>query len=396
MISNESCLKKGSKKFENVILFIACISIQFTSGQFLAFGLLLIYFFIKFFRVAQNKGVKLNIHHLLLVQLWFIIIISMVKFNQNTNIEFFIEFFWLLIGLIILSFVIVLKGLNSREVLDILVSTSTIMGIIIVTGYFLGFSINHLYSAPYAGTRLVGGLDGPNELAAFNLLPFTYSLNMIFYQKTRRKKYILNVIVTAFVIVLTWSRGGFAGLCLASVLSAIIYLRKHFKIKNIFKIFILALIIIVLIYSYVFPNFINIRKNASGRIGAVPLMIETIQKKPVFGWGLGTFNYNTELPNATPHNGYIFVLYAGGLLSFIFYSIFLYLILRRVIKQRDIIKFMILLTFLIQEMLFNHLIRGRVSFVFWILIVLIFCGDNLICLSGKNQKISISETHYKT
>ena len=105
-------------------------------------------FFIKFFRVAQNKGVKLNIHHLLLVQLWFIIIISMVKFNQNTNIEFFIEFFWLLIGLIILSFVIVLKGLNSREVLDILVSTSTIMGIIIVTGYFLGFSINHLYSAP--------------------------------------------------------------------------------------------------------------------------------------------------------------------------------------------------------------------------------------------------------
>jgi len=391
MICNERYLKITGKKYENLILFLACISIQCTSGQFLAFGLLIVYFFIKFVQVAQSKGVKLNINHLLLVLLWFIIIISLVKFNQNTNIEFFIEFFWLSIGLIILSFIIVLKWLNSKEILDILVSTSTIMGIIIVTGYFLGFSINHLFSAPYAGTRLVGGLDGPNELAAFNLLPFTYSLNMMLYQKKMRKKYILNVIVTAIVIVLTWSRGGFIGMCLALVISIIIYLRRHFRIKNILQFIILALIIVVLINSYVIPNFVNIRKNASGRLGAVPLMVETIKKRPVFGWGLGTFNENTELSNATPHNGYIFILYAGGILSFILYSIFLYLIFRRIIKQSDIIKFMLFLTFLIQEMLFNHLIRGRVSFVFWILVVLIFSGTNLICC--RKQKISVSEAH---
>ena len=85
--------------------------------------------------------------------------------------------------------------------------------------------------------------------------------------------------------------------------------------------------------------------------------------------------------------GYIFVLYAGGLLSFTFYSIFLYLILRRVIKQRDIIKFMILLTFLIQEMLFNHLIRGRVSFVFWILIVLIFWRQSHMFIRKESKDL---------
>ena len=82
-------------------------------------------------------------------------------------------------------------------------------------------------------------------------------------------------------------------------------------------------------------------------------------------------------------------------ISLLLYLTFLLIITWKIIIIKDFIKFMLYITFLIQEMVFNNLIRGRVSFVFWLLLILIFCGSNL-SIARNRINLEIKHDNLKT
>ena len=69
--------------------------------------------------------------------------------------------------------------------------------------YFLKIQISGVIAHPYAGTRLVGGFDGPNGAAAFYLIACTYSFNR--FIKDKSKIYLIHSMIMILVVVL-WSR----------------------------------------------------------------------------------------------------------------------------------------------------------------------------------------------
>lgn len=221
---------RSLKWYEYMIMLIAFLSVQINVGQFVAFGSFLLFILITLIRSFIKRGGQLifRFNNILIFILWVLIVLSLVRPNNENNMEFIIQLFWLSIGTLLLCSILFIEGLNSKQMLDIMVYTSTFMGVVIIISYFLKYPIKHIIEPPYAGTRIVGGFDGPNELAAYNLFPFTYSLNMILFTKESKKmKYVLNTIITSIIIILTWSRGGIVGWIFSLVISFLVF----FKIK---------------------------------------------------------------------------------------------------------------------------------------------------------------------
>ncbi len=367
---------------EKIILLFSFISIQATSGQFISFGLFCLFFLVHYLKRNSLNRLNISVHSLHIIFLWSFLLISLIKFNQEINMEVIIQLFWLMMGLVILVSSLFLKNVNSKDVMDVLVSATSAMGILVLFCYFNGMSIQYIISKPYAGTRIMGGFDGPNELAAFNLFVIIYSLNMLLYNNVNKRKYIINIMVSGLIIIYTWSRGGLIGLGIGVFISLFLYFKDKINIKRLIMFSTSSLLGIYFSMNILVPSLMSVRRNASGRFEMISMIIEPILEKPIFGWGLGNISQYSSISNATPHNGYLLILFAGGIVSFVLYSMFLVSISIQIYKKSDRIASILLLTFLLQELVFNNLIRGRISLLFWLLVVLVFSGTSLMFSTG--------------
>lgn len=362
-------------KLDTFLLCVSFIALQMTDGQFIALGCLFLLIIINLINELKND-LTINKSNLFFLFLWIFIILSLVKFNQIITLEGYIQLFWLCSGLIILSGITFIKNKKTKKIMDLLVMSTTFMGILVILGYYMNFSISHIIAPPYVGTRVVGGFDGPNEIAAFNLIPLTYSLNMLLFYNYE-KKYLINILITSSIIIISWSRGGLISLGLAFSISFSIYIFKRLSFKKFIKTIIVLSLIFLLVFQFVIPELNVVRRNASSRISMISMQLDPILEKPILGWGVGSFSENSSLGNATPHNGYIYILYAGGIIAFVLYLIFHLRVIFKILNSRNYIFMMIYLTFLIQEMVFNNLVRGRLSLIYWIIVLLIFTGERL-------------------
>ncbi len=363
---------------EKIILLFSFISIQATSGQFISFGLFCLFFLVHYLKRNSLNRLNISVHSLYIIFLWSFLLISLIKFNQEINMEVIIQLFWLMMGLVILVSSLFLRNVNSKDVMDVLVSATSAMGILVLFCYYNGMSIQYIISRPYAGTRIMGGFDGPNELAAFNLFVIIYSINMLLYNNVNKRKYIINIMVSGLIIIYTWSRGGLIGLGIGVFISLFLYFKDKINIKRLIIFSTSSLLGIYFSLNILVPSLMSVRRNASGRFEMISMIIEPILEKPIFGWGLGNISQYSSIANATPHNGYLFILFAGGIVSFVLYLMFLVSIFIQIYKKSDRIASILLLTFLLQELVFNNLIRGRISLLFWLLVVLVFSGTSLM------------------
>ena len=59
----------------------------------------------------------------------------------------------------------------------------------------------------------------------------------------------------------------------------------------------------------------------------------------------------------------------------------------RINNKKDRVSLILFITFLLQECVFNNLIRGRASILFWLLVITILSGSNLY--NHKNNSYSL-------
>lgn len=208
----------------------------------------------------------------------------------------------------------------------------------------------------------------------------------------KNKRMILNIILFAivgFAIVMTSSRGGLMGLILASAVIIISFFRGKNMTKG-KKIIIIAFVIVLCIlalgyisryYSSEWDRMLDFTDD-NGRSDLWKQAIDQWKQAPVFGVGIGTYTLQTSM---AVHNTYLEILTASGVIGFILFCTFLWMIIKRAWRIPDKKYLAILLGTLVQ-IIFLSALDNR---MFWGLLCWVMIADNSIS-RGENKTDEVS------
>ena len=90
------------------------------------------------------------------------------------------------------------------------------------------------------------------------------------------------------------------------------------------------------IFSYIIKNILGKDLTFSGRIEIWDLSLKSISQAPVFGYGIEDVTETVKkISINSSHNQYLWILYRGGLIHFLPFSVMIFTIVRRLYKNRE-------------------------------------------------------------
>jgi O-antigen ligase len=374
-----------------ILLFLITLLIQFANGQIVATSILFLWVFVSIVKIIKKKHIELKI--LFWFYIWFFLIVFLLRSPYLHFTETHYEVFWLSIGL--LSFIIAANSkLDRVKSIVTTITSGLIVGLLNIYAYYTSSTLGGILNPPYAGTRAVGGFDGPNEMGAYYLLILSLCLGLLLTVKSKKIKFLcfFTVLVMLPVIYTTYSRGALLGLCLMLVIFSITLIIKT-NIKR--KVFTVALVVLSSVFVYnlfikfFLPNFQTIRHNAGSRTYLLEEVLNMFYKKPIFGWGLGAFGVETSITNEVPHSDFFVFMVSGGIIGLLFLVMFFLYFIYISYRNKLTPELFFLISYCSQAFTFNHLIRGRVSFIFWLMIMIIL----VYSLNEKSNSLDCTETH---
>lgn len=336
-------------------------------------------------KIRLNKKMPTSLVFLLYSMVGFIVYISRPPYIYKLSAQ--MEAFWLIVGVLIIV-VMLLSEISKEKIINTVIITSIIGGSLTLVSYFSNFTFFNLISLPYAGTRAIGGFDGPNELATFHVLVISLCLGIIVDKKHKINNIyiIIALIISITTIFFTFSRGGLVGTGVVFFLYFILYLKKK-KMK--FSLILLPLSITIFfifrkhLYNLI-GTFNEVRRNKSDRGYLSEEVMRIFSEKPFFGWGLGSFSSIANVRNSVPHNDFYVFLVSGGIIALLLFSLFLLSFIAKSIKNQLYPLTFFLIIFITQALTFNHLIRGRISILFWIVTSILLTTSSSEVLKGDS------------
>jgi len=336
----------------------------------------------------KKKNLKLSIIHFLVFL--FLILMFFNYYGAADKKSFFIDFLAVSRGIIFIFISVVLVQ-NFSEIKS-LINTFLFTGVMgAISGlfqeiYFLLKNVAILGSSTYYTTVNLNGItflrvtsffSDPNVFATFLLIPIGIFLTELkFKEKTSAKFYICGfLLVSSFFF--TFSRGGFLGLLLFSIIALIRFAFNNGKIskgyvpKKIFYI-IPVFIIIILICFFV----ISLRSvgdvSINMRILAIIESIKTTFQHPLLGIGLGNIKNYSSL-SQTSHNLFLEISTTLGLIGLFLFFIILYFVFKylKIIQYKETEVGKILENCLILFLFSSLFLSMLTNVLLWILIGLI-------------------------
>lgn len=287
------------------------------------------------------------------------------------------------------QFLVLFLFLNSLVVVSQYINQSP-LGLANIEGQSAAYGVYGLYSSEDSTLFRAGGFSpDPNVTATFLAISFpvlfTNSLMSKNY-KTRIKWLVLFILGTA--LILTASRTLWAVTTFVGVVNYL-YLKRNYSIKIPPFIKKNTKIFLVLVSIFLFPflfrrlaTLVDIFDSQGGgtyRIEHIKAGIYFL-KKHIFGSGLGTFSYSMayDLPPqesgllpADPHNLFAQIGAETGFLGLIFFSLFLFFLIRQKYKEslKNPVNFSVFLSlssYLLSAFFFPWFLHPLVGPVFWI------------------------------
>lgn len=297
--------------------------------------------------------------------------LSVIRFKYIFDIETKIELFWLFLGGVFI-FISTVKIDTSSDIIKKIYNSAFYGSILIVISIVTNTTLNGLMNAPYGGTRVMGGFDGPNECGAFYVIALALMLSYNYSAKRSKKdKYVLLKTIFMFIpIVLSWSRSVYiAFIVMLIVVTYEIVHNSSNKLKSWRLVVVVALLAVLIVVLYIYPLFLAVRKNAGSRNYIFENVISILGDNLIFGSGLGSYWFLSGGDNSTPHSEYLLFIVSGGLMGLSILLIFFMKVFWRFMIEKRIEIICILIIFFILEGAFNNLIRGRVSILFWAIMI---------------------------
>lgn len=353
--------------FRCFLVVIPSILVQFFALKNFAYAfsvLLLILFFIEF--IFLGRSISRNL--IFLVFVYSLFILFQIRFYTFTNLDTYIDLIYLLYGFIFVLSVSTIPELRRDLVYSYIIWLSVPIAIIVIAFHNLGIFPGFFISEPYAGTRWVGGFDGPNEFPHFYLLLLSIYIG-IFLEKG--KGFSLFLPISMIFLMCFWSgysRGASFTLLILSAAALPLFLKRFNSVFVLGGVGIFILLIF-LNFNYSLNNFNEVRSNTGDRWYIIDSIYSYFFDSPIFGNGIGAYfgahQRNPSSINQTPHNGYLYFLVSGGIVGFFLYLSFALWVLYSSYKKGLYIEFLFFVTFFSSELTFNNLVRGRISVIFW-------------------------------
>jgi|GEM_PF-7129830 len=356
---------------EKVLWVCLVIFIQISFGQIFALISLLFILCLYITKIViGNQKVILN--YFLLLLFWIMLIVIMLRPNLMDKLVL-IELIWLLGGAIFLFIAAVNSTIQIQMIRNIILMSSGFVAWLFIFEKLINIETG-LFFPNYAGTRAVGGFDGPNEMGAFYLLVSSISLTCLLLKIGSIKINIFALIPSVVMVFLSYSRGALGGLALLLFLLVLLIFPKSRNKLRILLIFTFIMLILVIVFSNYIESFDQVRRNAAGRSELFQQSLDLIVHSPIFGNGMGTY---ATLYGTTPHNEYIYILVSGGIVAFIGLITILSIPIYLSYRYKFYPELVFFIIFLSQEMFFNHFVRGRVSLLFWLVFLVVIKSARL-------------------
>lgn len=373
------------------LLYCIMLFTQLHRGQLLAVITTCVLFYVSFLYSLTRRRV-LGSNVLVCCGLWLFMILYLVRPAYLGNIETKIEIGWLGIGVIML----LTASLNSGYISvspSVLYDSALLGAVMIVMSMITQSTIGGLLAPPYAGTRYVGGFDGPNEMAHFYVLALSLMLGEHLLRRPVRFVWA-KASVFVVVIISAWSRSALGALLVMYVLCFgwVFFQRRGSRRLRVAVVFLLFSTLIAYVYMHaVQPQLDVIRHAASGRSSLLETTATIVKRKPICGYGLGSYWFQGNGRNTTPHSEYFLFAASGGILGVMFLVGFYIYWFNTALKKQMYPEAITLLVFYALEAFFNNLVRGRMSFFFWVLILLVStsldrgCTEDSICFFERGK-----------
>lgn len=358
-----------SNLLSNFIFFIVFFA-QLKNGQIISIGLTG-FLCIIILLYCLYKNLKIRRWSVSWLFFWILLVLSVIRFKYIFDIETKIELFWLFLGGVFI-FISTVKIDTSSDIIKKIYNSAFYGSILIVISIVTNTTLNGLMNAPYGGTRVMGGFDGPNECGAFYVIALALMLSYNYSAKRSKKdKYVLLKTIFMFIpIVLSWSRSVYiAFIVMLIVVTYEIVHNSSNKLKSWRLVVVVALLAVLIVVLYIYPLFLAVRKNAGSRNYIFENVISILGDNLIFGSGLGSYWFLSGGDNSTPHSEYLLFIVSGGLMGLSILLIFFMKVFWRFMIEKRIEIICILIIFFILEGAFNNLIRGRVSILFWAIMI---------------------------
>ncbi len=235
-----------------------------------------------------------------------------------------------------------LETWNEKEILQYL-------NAYMIGGILMALAVIFFGGSKYADREtitIMGKSCDPNQVAA-NIIPgAVLSLNMFLTEKSDRKKNLfglIGVVICAYSIFQTGSRGGFAALVVGAVLVIYVTLRKG-KLKTWTIVFSILVGIVVVRYVPIFKegraldfdSYTATYSNGLNRIVIWKTLLKSFDGKWILGHGVGsTINYlEAAIGRRTAvHNTFLHVLYEVGIVGFLIFFFPYFWMMKTYIKK---------------------------------------------------------------
>lgn len=373
-----------------LLVFLIVFFVQLNSGQFLALVTIFLLGYLSVIKLlALKEKFLLGVESIIVTFFWTFLIVYMVRPSSIWDFDSFADLFWLLIGAVFLVLGSILSGISYVSIRNGILVSAGLGGWITLVGHLTNSTFFGLLNEAYAGTRLVGGFDGPNEAGAFYLIITVITTIAVLFNDIDKKLTCFVLIPAISIILLTLSRGAIGGLIAICILSLIIQIYK--SKRRIITITIITLIVTVfynfLVDIYI-PYFNSIRYNAGDRNYLFDFSLNLFLQKPLFGGGIGYFKMASTIINQVPHNEFVYFFIAGGIVGGVSLTIMFIYVLLKTLKFKMYPEFCAVIIFMSQEMFFNHMIRGRVSILFWLVTVMMLVKQRDVITEQNGHQLS--------
>jgi|LSQX01.1.fsa_nt_gb hypothetical protein len=366
------------------LLVLIVLFPQIQHGQLPAVIAACLLFYLSILRFLARGRILMSSTHLVCCGLWLAMIAYLVRPEYVASMETKIEVFWLIIGLIMLLTASINSGYTIVSA-SLIYETALLGAVLVIVSMITKSTLGGLLSAPYATTRYVGGFDGPNEMGHFYVLALSLMLGEHIFRRNVRFLWV-KIGIFVIVIISSWSRSAFGALLLMYMLCffwAYVQAEASKRSRIVVLFLFLSIIMVCVYFQVVQPLFDVIRSRAVGRHSLLETTSAIVRQRPICGHGLGSYLFVGDGKNATPHSEYLLFIASGGILGLVLLVGFYLYWLRIALKKQMYPEALTLLVFYALEAFFNNLVRGRVSFFFWALILLVFTGSQSECFDAR-------------
>lgn len=243
--------------------------------------------------------------------------------------------------------------------------------------------------------RYQGQYNDPNYFVTSIILGIFFCIQSL---KTTRSKVmklinILSIIYALYTILLTQSRGGILALLIFALCVLYTYLRKNIKS------FVFVSILLVIAFSFLQGNELveqvqnrfkgenqNDVSSSMSRFYEAEAAFKGIQQKPIIlfiGAGIGTTGEENEYLDSFTydnphriHNTLVAVLFENGIIPFVFFCLFLWVIIKQTYRIKDKIYLGLTLAVIVQ------------SLTIWIIPYIPFWLAMAFCMKAKEELLA--------